>query len=199
MLSSPTATVLCLPHWRDEATCEAILEHVARHPFEPGHVALPEEDRTGAEPTFRSCTLSRHLPAELLDAILSDVMALTRRAYPFDITGQSLLDPPTLMRYAPGDHFTWHMDNAIDAPPFATRKLSFTLQLSDPDDYDGGDLEIAPWAGSFGAHEDPARRALARGRGTLIVFPSLLTHRVSPVLRGVRQALVGWLHGPHFR
>jgi PKHD-type hydroxylase len=87
-----------------------------------------------------------------------------------------------------GSHYSWHTDRGIlTASP---RKLSVVIQLSDPADYDGGDLE-------FGIQDPPivARKA----RGMAYVFPSWVAHRVTPVTRGVRRTLVVWIAGPRFR
>ena len=68
--------------------------------------------------------------------------------------------------------------------------MSISVQLSEPDAYDGGDLEIdidgAPWSAP-------------RDRGTAILFPSFVRHRISQVDSGTRHALVAWMHGPAFR
>jgi len=61
------------------------------------------------------------------------------------------------------------------------------VQLSDPAAYLGGDLLLT----LTGTH-------VSREQGSLIVFPSFLQHVVSPVIRGTRHVLVGWVHGPTF-
>ena len=73
------------------------------------------------------------------------------------------------------------------------RKLSMVIQLSDPKDYEGGILEI-----HANEHYPPPPDELKR-RGTIVVFPSFLRHRVIPVTKGVRYSLVAWIEGPHFR
>ena len=88
---------------------------------------------------------------------------------------------------APGGHFGWHVDSG--SRPFP-RKLSLSLQLSEPADYRGGDLEL--WSG-----DKPV--SAPRPRGTLVVFPSYCLHRVQPVEAGARRALVAWVAGPEFR
>jgi PKHD-type hydroxylase len=64
------------------------------------------------------------------------------------------------------------------------------VQLSDPADYDGGELE-------FMMHRSVVQAE--RAQGTVVLFPSFLQHRVRPVTRGVRRSLVFWVHGPPFR
>ena len=71
------------------------------------------------------------------------------------------------------------------------RKLSFTLQLSDSDEYTGGDLEFAELNGG---DQEEFKKDM-RKKGTVIVFPSFLQHRVTEVTEGQRHALVGWREG----
>lgn len=106
--------------------------------------------------------------------------------YRVDITrvpGESFL----LAEYREGDGFEWHLD--ADDALTSTRKLSLSIQLSSPDEYTGGRFEFMPYG------EIP----FSTGRGTVIVFPSYLCHRVTRVTSGSRGALVAWAHGPTFR
>ena len=71
------------------------------------------------------------------------------------------------------------------------RKLSFSLQLSDPDDYEGGNFQmIDNGDGLFVA---------PRTKGALIIFDSRTKHRVCKVKKGTRRSLVGWVMGPRFK
>ena len=88
---------------------------------------------------------------------------------------------------APGEHYEWHIDRNMG---IATRKLSLSLQLSAPEDYEGGDLEL--W---FGGEPVKANRE----RGMITFFPSYVMHRVTPVTKGVRYSLVCWVSGPPFK
>ncbi len=83
--------------------------------------------------------------------------------------------------------YTWHMDTGQTNP---TRKLSFTVQVSDPDSYRGGDLELF--------YKSKTEQA-PRGRGSITVFPSFVMHRVTPVKKGTRYSLVAWMKGPRWR
>lgn len=83
--------------------------------------------------------------------------------------------------------YTWHTDFADIAP---RRKLSISVQLSRPEDYEGGDLELL-------FHETPHKAE--RSRGSLTVFPSFVLHRVTPVTAGTRWSLVAWISGPRWR
>ena len=85
-----------------------------------------------------------------------------------------------------GGHFGWHTD--IGTLHSRGRKLTFSIQLSDPDTYEGGDLEVM-----F------TNEMMTREQGHITVFPSFSPHRVHPVTSGTRFALVGWLSGPDWR
>jgi len=85
-------------------------------------------------------------------------------------------------------HYKPHMDLGRSQP---ARKLSFSLQLSDPESYQGGILQF-PYNKT---DPEPAPRA----RGKIIFFPSYMLHEVTPVTQGTRHSLVGWIAGPLFR
>lgn len=90
--------------------------------------------------------------------------------------------------YEGGGHYDWHMD--IGPFPINNRKISITIQLSDPDDYIGGDLEI--WTGN-------GLQTCARQKGAALLFPSYMLHRVTPVTSGTRKSLVLWVGGSPYR
>lgn len=87
-----------------------------------------------------------------------------------------------------GGHYEWHMDTGPDQ--FSRRKISITVQLSDPSEYEGGDLQLKINSG----HD-----ATPKGLGTVVIFPSYLLHRVTPVTKGLRKSLVLWITGPAFK
>lgn len=88
---------------------------------------------------------------------------------------------------APDGHYEWHIDRGNQ---FGCRKLSLSVQLSEPDEYEGGDLEL--WYGGEPTIVD-------RARGMVTWFPSWVMHRVTPVTKGVRRSLVCWISGPSFK
>jgi len=92
--------------------------------------------------------------------------------------------------YNKGQFYRDHMDLGYKNPNNAIRKLSFTMQLSNPADYDGGELLI-----KHGSTPDVARK----NRGAITVFPSYIMHEVTPVTRGTRKSIVGWVTGPRWR
>ena len=81
--------------------------------------------------------------------------------------------------------YDWHIDVT---PTKSRRKLSIVVQLSDPSEYDGGELQI-----QTGLLEPVT---IGKTKGLAVVFPTYLLHRVTPVTRGVRRSLVCWIDGP---
>lgn len=106
--------------------------------------------------------------------------------YWFDLLGfhQEL----QLTKYSTGDFFDWHLD--FGAGAISARKLSMTIQLSESDEYEGGDLQFMMNQKIVNA---------PRKKGTIIIFPSFIMHRVTPITKGTRQSIVGWVSGPPYR
>ena len=71
------------------------------------------------------------------------------------------------------------------------RKFSIVMQLSDPSEYEGGDLEL--WFGGNAPIQGP------RGKGVGVLFPSYAMHRVTPITKGLRKSLVLWVGGSHYK
>jgi len=108
----------------------------------------------------------------------------TSRAYKLELTG--VTRAPQYVEYRPGwGQFDWHNDYSHGLA-HAPRKITIIIQLSCPEDYEGGSLEI------MGSEVE----VMPRERGTIIIFPSMLIHRVTPVGRGLRKSLVSWIAGP---
>jgi len=122
---------------------------------------------------------------------LTRILELAKQAnnarFKFDMAGFLDVDAPMIMRYEKGGHYDWHVDSGNDV---CHRKLSFTIQLSDSKYYEGGDVEF------IGSKVDTNA---FRQKGVCIIYPSFLPHRVTKVTKGVRHAIVGWIHGPTFR
>jgi PKHD-type hydroxylase len=85
-------------------------------------------------------------------------------------------------------HYDWHVDmgNNLNSSP---RKLSLVMQLSDPDEYEGGDFEM------FDLTEYPNAQEV-RAQGSTIFLPSFVPHQAHPVTKGKRYSLAVWFEGP---
>lgn len=123
----------------------------------------------------------------LYTRVWQTIQRLNTQVYQFALTGFSEPFQYAVYRADERAHFDWHMDQG--RLPIQ-RKLSFTLQLSDGADYEGGELQF-----NVRRQIDVAPKA----RGLLVAFPSYTLHRVTPVTAGVRKSLVIWTTGPKFR
>ena len=122
------------------------------------------------------------------DIITEEIFNVNSEYWNFDIRYIDFAkDPPLVLKYVLNQEFNWHFDMSGVS---STRKLSFTIQLSDSDDYEGGDLQFGPVI----EHKPEIRK-----KGNITIFPSYVWHRVTPVTKGNRYALVGWVHGPAFK
>jgi PKHD-type hydroxylase len=83
--------------------------------------------------------------------------------------------------------YGWHQDYGGNG---VSRKLSLVLQLSDPSEYEGGNLQV---------QTGPEPQNVKKQRGLIAAFPSYVLHQVTPVTQGTRQSLVAWVSGPPFK
>lgn len=186
-------------HWNDGFSSDEIDEIIKvgeSLDTEDARVGIPKDNPDIAPEDLRKTKLSwiehQHAPW-LYDRLAWIMNQLNGQFYKFDITGFN--EHLQFGIYDKDDHYDWHIDagpsvgsDNIDAR--APRKLSLCMQLSDPDDYEGGELEIM--TANRGA-------AIAKTRGLITVFPSYTLHRVRPVTKGIRKSLVVWASGPQFR
>jgi PKHD-type hydroxylase len=96
--------------------------------------------------------------------------------------------PPLFNRYGAGNHFGMHVDNAVRGDQLTGMRirtdLSVTLFLSEPDQYDGGELIVEDY---YGCHE------VKLPAGHLVLYPASSLHMVTPITRGIRVASFFWL------
>jgi PKHD-type hydroxylase len=123
----------------------------------------------------------------LYDKIINMVVEANKTMWNFNL--YSVIDSIQYTVYSEGGgHYDWHMD--IGPGSISHRKVSVTIQLSDPSEYEGGDLEL--WYGG-GVIQIP------KNKGLTVIFPSFSMHRVTPITKGTRKSLVLWLGGEHYK
>jgi PKHD-type hydroxylase len=119
------------------------------------------------------------------------VLRLNAELFRFDLSGLTTIQY-AVYRQSEAGYFDWHNDYGRyrGDPGQEPRKVTMSLQLSDGTAYEGCDLEVrAAWPTDVAPRE----------RGTLVAFRANALHRVTPITRGVRKALVIWVAGPEFR
>jgi PKHD-type hydroxylase len=114
------------------------------------------------------------------------VSELNATHFQFELTGFG--EALQLTNYNNADHgmYGWHQDYGGGV----SRKLSMVVQLTDPSEYEGGNLQIR-------TQIEPT--TIRKQRGLIAVFPSYVLHQVTPVTGGSRQSLVAWVSGPKFK
>ncbi len=127
--------------------------------------------------------------AWIFDKLNFIIQAANEQFYNFHLNGYSNFQYTT---YDANGRYDWHTDMAFgekfgnDAEP---RKLSLSLALND--DFEGGEFQI-----NNGKEETPLAVPMQKGR--VVLFPSFMIHRVTPVTKGIRKSLVVWCLGPKF-
>jgi len=124
----------------------------------------------------------------IFDRLAWILKQLNSQFYQFDMYGFCEDAQYTVYNDYCQGNYDWHVD--AGATTSAPRKLSLVLQLSNPEEYSGGNLEILTGRDST---------AVNKKLGLISVFPSYVLHRVTPVTEGTRKSLVIWASGPKFR
>jgi PKHD-type hydroxylase len=179
--------------WQSALSIDECREFVAHAQTFPEHQAT-----VGFQATARSDLKHResvirwldvHAEKRWVDQIMRYVASSNRTNFGVDIVAPFDLQFTEYHGTARGQ-YDWHQDVWLESDRCYDRKLSIVVQLSDPADYEGGAFEF------FGM-QSPGQQFSAMG--SLLIFPSFLQHRVTPVTKGLRRSLVSWIEGPRWR
>ena len=124
----------------------------------------------------------------MYNRIFEKAKQLNGQSYQYDITGIEEQMYYNTYDSSLNHHFGWHVDSGHRTP--YPRKLTVVVQLTDPDTYDGGTLEIR-------TPDQPI--PVPKHLGSIVIFPSYRIHRVTPITRGVRNTVVAFVTGPELR
>jgi PKHD-type hydroxylase len=146
----------------------------------------------GIERPIRKSNVSWIYPSKDMEWLFrratDSLTPLNNKYFNFNITG--LHEGFQFTKYKPpGGKYGRHTDRCFN---IEIRKLSISIQLTDPKKYEGGDLKLYN-----GGEEDAS--LMDKSQGTLIIFPSFIMHEVMPVTKGHRNSLVTWVTGPSFK
>lgn len=143
--------------------------------------------KRGYEKNYRNSKISWIYPNDnfewVFKRVTEVVLNLNKRFFNFDLYG--FMEGFQFTHYKkPDGKYKKHIDKFFDGP---IRKLSLSIQLSDPKSYLGGDFIL---------HDGEVPITLPKEQGKLILFPSYVLHEVKPVTKGERYSLVAWITGP---
>ena len=145
---------------------------------------------SGDPKSIRNSTIKWMNPSEETSWVYDRLMGCVKEAnnvWQFNL--YSILDDIQYTEYrGGGGHYNWHID--IGPGAISHRKVSVVVQLSDSSEYTGGILEVSTGSNSL---------KVSNKKGAVILFPSFLQHRVTPVASGLRKSLVLWAGGKHFK
>lgn len=171
----------------NDKECDAIIDLASDAYASPGSVGAGE---TGAvDKNIRNVNLYL-IPLEektkwIYDRVARTVSIINDDYFNFEIMG--ITHELQLLHYESGNnsgHYNWHMD--MGGLNSSTRKISVSVQLSDPNTYEGGILTINSNGGNVPCSKE---------RGAIHLFPSYCMHEVASMKSGERWALVIWVHG----
>ena len=125
--------------------------------------------------------------SELYNKVFDIVLSVNTTHFRYSLNYAEVLQ---YSRYNSSDlgYYDIHCDTQLRNTSGFNRKISFSILLNDPSEFEGGDL-------LFHASREPYRAEMKKG--DMVLFPSFLPHSVSPVTKGVRKTLVGWICGPN--
>jgi PKHD-type hydroxylase len=146
--------------------------------------------KTKEESDIRDSKISWLYPVDNMDWVFRRVTDITlnlnERFFKFDLFG--LNEGFQFTNYeAPSGKYGKHVDRGMNMP---VRKLSISIQLTNPEEYEGGELYL---------YDDDKGTLMDKTQGTLIMFPSYVLHEVMPVTKGERNSLVTWVTGKQFK
>jgi PKHD-type hydroxylase len=169
--------------------CKKIIEIGETNKFNSATIA-GKDNNLEEDFSYRKTQVSWIYPnteSEFIFRRVTDIVTnLNNLYFHFDLLG--MIEGFQFTKYeAPSDFYGLHSDRS---PKSHIRKLSMTIQLSDPNEYEGGDLHL-----QIGS--EPS--IISKDQGKIVCFPSYILHEVKPVTKGTRYSLVAWFTGPAFR
>lgn len=154
-----------------------------------GNLKLEEATVTGKNKEIRESQISWLSPNDLefvYRRVTDAVVSINEKFFQFDLFGMA--EGFQFTRYdSPTGHYGMHIDKMLNG---TVRKLSLTIQLSLPEDYEGGELVL---------QMSKDANIMSKELGKMIIFPSYVLHEVRPVTKGTRYSLVAWVTGKPFK
>ena len=165
-----------------------------------GHVA-GDRKHSRDDPKLRKTSISfiTDKDNKINELVWSFLREANRVQFNYDL---KYFQPIQFAEYSKGSFFDWHQDDAGKSETNETRKLSLSLILSDPDTFEGGELQFYNGDRPMQDMENITGEQVhndIQAQGSVIVFDSRDFHRVTPLVSGTRYSIVCWTVGPNFK
>lgn len=178
--------------------CDEIIKDCKSRPFDKGLIV--ESGKEDSNPNVRK-TLVNFIEGKdnkVNELVWRFIREANRLMFNYNL---EYFQPAQFAEYRDGGFYDWHQDSAREAS--SIRKLSLTLNLSDPNTFDGGGLQFfngeKPMV-DMGEIKGEQVEYDMKSQGTVIVFDSRDWHRVwPPITKGVRHSIVCWTVGPNYK
>jgi|TARA_B100001094_G_scaffold302962_1_gene330676 PKHD-type hydroxylase len=210
-----------LPGYFTEEECNTLIEIANCNKIDEGKIGniSNNQEEGNKDDNIRSSSIvwfhGQMMPQSIEQKIHTAMNeALTTTGWNFDIAYRqayqyTIYDAPETTKKDRGDFYTWHQDSSPDLDNNGQkRKLSFTLQLSHPDEYEGGYFQ---WLEPDRVFDRMSNSPIVdmtnsiktlphsvKDKGSIFFFPSFIHHQVTPVTRGQRKSFVGWCVGNQY-
>lgn len=181
-MTNRLAKVTVTPDLFTPQECQKIIDHGTQVGWTPGPSYVAGDYTPRDDPDSRVCysvTLDPNDLPWVWDRVRAQIKE-NNKYYRYNLNGPLTL---YLLRYPTGGHIKEHGDALHENTE--TRKLTLSVQLSDPSTYGGGQLAISGGSVSVGPTD----------QGLCVMFPAFMLHKVVPVLTGERYSLIGWIEG----
>ena len=181
--------VVFLDSYLDNDLCDFIIQEGKKLKIEEAAVYEKNTSRKVEDNSIRKANTAFFERGHWVESIISSILhAVNQTAWQTVITNTENIQFGV---YGQGQYYGAHRDVDLATP--INRKLSITVQLTNPNYYKGGDFVLWSLSGK------ELRNDEWRNKGSILVFPSFLKHEVEPVTKGTRMSLVQWYAGPEWK
>lgn len=179
----------------DKSTCEEIIELAQLLPSQPAHLGTNGDETVNSDyrrSTIRFINATDGKFKSLFDTLWLCALEANRDFFDFHLTKLDYLQFAEYHSESNDEYKEHHDVFWLNGDPTYHRKLSAIIQLSDPNEYEGGDFELTDV-------QYPPQDGELRDQGSVIFFPSFFRHKANPVIRGTRYSIAAWFDGPKWR
>ena len=178
--------------------CTEIVKDFMAEDLKPAKVGVAMRD----DPTIRKTSvyfIPTKLSSKANEIAWFFLKEANNRMFHYDLTYFQSIQ---FAEYKEGEFYDWHTDTYDEKEPNKMRKLSLSLMLTDPDTFEGGELQFYNGGRPIEEQGDATGEQIKKDlktQGTIVVFDSRDFHRVTPVVNGIRHSVVCWATGAAFR